>query len=223
MNSFLDKFVAKISIVLLLSVFIKPDACAQTNISLGYYDSEMTSRNIGLIVSKRKKKHTYSYGIKYHIDDKLQPVVYPWGGNLYADNFAQHFGIMLGYEHDLFRNNKVALKAAYSFQGIVNGVRNIYRIYDIQANSFYYDTYKKTPVLFVDNLLSLALNVNLTDKIGFYAQFGGGLSNYVYPDKDSDVKILGVKGSYSWDFIRYAYSAGISYTLANTSKKKKKK
>lgn len=198
------------------------DAFSQTSISLGYYDSEVTSRNIGIMASTQKKKHTYSYGIKYHFNDPLVPGEIAYR-NLYAYNFAQRFGIMLGYERDLFRNKKIALKASYTFKGTISGTRDLYYGIDFSTGQNTEAIFIKNPVYLVDNILGLSLNAQANDKIGFFVKFGGGLHTSWYPAKDYGTKILGVEGDLSADIIRYAYSAGIFYTLTDKSKKNKRK
>ena len=211
----------KIAAFLFVISFSILQTFAQRSISVGYYDSEITSRNIGITASIRKGKKTYSYGIKYHINDALKS----WtslGRNLYANNFAQRFGILLGYERDLFRNKKVAVKASYNLQGTMSGDRNLIHGIDFGTGLYVEEVLERKTVYFVDNIVGFVLDAKVNDKIGFYAKFGGGLMNSWYPAKNSGT-VLGFEGDLNWDFIRYSYSVGISYSLANKPKEKKKK
>ena len=212
----------KIATFLFVISFSILETFAQRSISLGYYDSEITSRNIGITASIREKKSTYLYGIKYHINDDLAHQTGSWGRNLYANNFAQRFGILLGYERDLFRSKKIAVKASYNLQGTISGIRDLVYIIDFNTGLYTESSLERKTVYFVDNILGFILDVKANDRIGFYAKFGGGLMNSWYPAKDYG-KVLGFEGALNWDFIRYAYSAGISYSLADKPKKKKEK
>jgi hypothetical protein len=205
-------------------IFGAKNVSAQTNIDLGYYDFNSTSRNIVLWVDKTyQKKHVFGAGIKYHFDD---PIRSDFSNGLdyrtiSANKWHQRLGFMMQYQRNfLWSNKRIQPFLFYNFQAT----------YGFQKQDGFYDwvsgRWQKqllvTELCLFENQIGVGLDFNLSKKTRLYLNAGVGLVFYWYMNQALVEKQFLNVTSTSRDFDRM-FSGGIKYELISAPKKFPKK
>jgi hypothetical protein len=197
---------------------------AQTNVNLGYYDFNTTSRNIVLWVDKTyQEKHVFGAGIKYHLDDPIRSD-FSNGLNyrsISANKWYQHIGFMTQYQRSfLWNHKKLKPFLFYNFQATY-GFRKQDGFYDWASGRWRKKLLVDEMYLF-ENQIGFGIDFYLSKKIRFYLNAGIGLVFYWYMNQPLvEKKFLNVTTT-NRDFDRM-FSGGIKYELIPPLKKLKVK
>ena len=208
----------KILYILLFVVIISNQAYTQTGIKLDYAYYDITGNNIALSYSKVfKKKHYWSIGLKFHIDDPLRDIPLTFTRQLQAQNFIENIGLSAEYRRLIKLSKSVTFYPFYHFQFTRKSPVIPFTALDL-GTGMIIDTFLVfKPINYWDNAIGVGFEFKLSRKISFNLNAGVGVTfPFLY-----DNTFFG-SDKISYEFI-YMFSGGISYQLTKYKKPKRKK
>src|SRR6056297_263818 len=144
----------------ILFIVIGQTAFSQLDI-IASFNSVDIGRNVSLTLKKDLKKHSFLFGVKYHINK----IVHDNQNNVfrkrfYAKDWKEHFGFNIGYQYN-FDLNTLCIKPFlfYDFQFTNSHTRNLmYLPYDYDLNG---DVLYKEYLEFFGPFIALENNIGL--------------------------------------------------------------
>ncbi len=208
----------KILYTLLLVVFISNQAFTQTGIKLDYAFYDITGNNIAISYSKVfKKKHYWSMGLKFHIDDPVRDIPLIFTRQLKAQNFLENLGLSAEYRRLIKLSKSVTFYPFYHFQFTRKSPVIPFSALDL-GTGMIIDTFLVfKPINYWDNAIGLGFEFKLSRKMSFNLNAGVGVTfPFLY-----DNSFFG-SGKIDYVFIKM-FSGGISYQLTEYKKPLRKK
>ena len=208
----------KISFVLLLISSIINRAYTQTGIKLDYAFYDITGNNISLSISKvYMKKHYFSGGLKFHINDPLRDVPLIFTRQLQSQNFIENFGLTAEYRRLIKLNPSVYFYPFYNFQFTRKSPIVPAHVLDFSTGVYFDTVLVFKPINYWDNAMGVGFEFKLSRKMKFNLNAGVGVTfPFLY-----DNSFFG-SGKITYEFIKM-FSGGISYTLSEYKKPLRKK
>ena len=208
----------KIIYALLLVVFISKQSFTQTGIKLDYAFYDITGNNIALSYSKVfEKKHYWSIGLKFHVDDPVRDIPLIFTRQLKAQNFFENLGLTAEYRRLIKLSKSVTFYPFYHFQFTRKSPVIPFSALDL-GTGMIIDTFLVfKPINYWDNAIGVGFEFKLSRKISFNLNAGVGVTfPFLY-----DNTFFG-SDKISYEFI-YMFSAGISYQLTKYKRPQRKK
>ena len=193
---------------------------AQNAVSISYYDLEKTSRNIGILFSKKINNYTYSIGLKAHINDPLT-IATDFNRNLYSDKWIEHIGLIFNSERNIITKHNFALFGFYNLQLTRKRQRNIHQVRNISNGRIFDTVLIRGPYVCMENNIGIGIKQKIYKSLSIFGGIGGGLAlTYKGLGVPIDGTFLGIEGL-DWQFTR-VWNIGLTYDLINESKKNNK-
>ncbi len=209
----------KILLITLILVILNNLVLSQTDL-LFSYNSVHIGRNINLSIKQNYNKHSFIFGVKYHINS----IVYDNQNNIfkkrfYATSFGEHWGVNFGYQRNfmflkksfypfIFYNfeftnshthNEMYIPVAYAEDG-----RVLYsRVIEIFG-----------PTIALENNIGIGMQQKILNKFYLYQKIGAGMVFYTNID---DRLIGGYTADFDWEFC-HILSIGLIYRFNEQQK-----
>ena len=208
----------KIKYILFLIVFISSQAYTQTGIKLDYAFYDITGNNIALSYSKVfKKKHYWSIGLKFHIDDPLNERPETFTRQLQAQNFIENLGLSAEYRRLIKLSKSVTFYPFYHFQFTRKSPVQPIHALDLGSGMIIDTVLVFKPINYWDNAIGVGFEFKLSRKLSFNLNAGVGVTfPFLY-----DNSFFG-SGKIDFVFIKM-FSGGVSYQLTEYKKPPRKK
>jgi len=208
-----------------LALFLAFSFLSQSSIEFNFNEVYIGS-NLGVNWKRYYPNLSFSTGLTYHINriDQI-PIGTFIKNSAFAENFGQRFGLQLGFEYYLYKNDFFKIGLFYSNQiSLMNQLIKVYSAYDTLVSNpqsefdFLYTKYERIygPVFTSDNVIGITLKNNITKNI--YLSTRGGLGILFWKNTDNSLLLIGGnKINQSYNFTSF-FSIGIGYTFNKKEK-----
>ncbi|MFN4909989.1 MAG: hypothetical protein ACK444_11465 [Flavobacteriales bacterium] len=208
-----------------LALFLAFSFLSQSSIEFNFNEVYIGS-NLGVNWKRNYPNLSFSTGLTYHINriDQI-PIGTFIKNSAFAQNFGQRFGLQLGFEYYLYKNDFFKIGLFYSNQiSLMNQLIKVYSAYDTLVSNpqsefdFLYTKYERIygPVFTSDNVIGITLKNNITKNI--YLSTRGCLGILFWKNTDNSLLLIGGnKNNQSYNFTSF-FSIGIGYTFNKKEK-----
>ena len=184
------------------------------------YNKVYIGRNFSLSHKYNFNKLSIISGVSFHVNRLPTPLSTLLKNGAHTQNFGQHFGIIIGLNYSLYKNNYVLIGLNYT-----NHISNISQIIhsypaigstvpNPQSESdfiYTYSQFKFGPVLTTDNALGLSIKAKLSENLYLSTLFSAGIILWKYSG-DEILLFAGKKPNQGW-VISSQFSLGLGYTF----------
>lgn len=203
-----------------LLIFLSFSSFSQSSIEFNFNDVYI-GRNLSANWKRHYPNLSFSTGLTYHINriDKV-PIGTLIKKSAFAENFGQRFGIQLGFEYFIYKNDFCKIGLFYSNQiSLINQLVKLYPAYDTLVSNpqsefdFLYTKHERNygPVFTSDNVIGITFKNNITKNI--YLSTRGGLGILFWKNTDNSLLLIaGKKNNQSYNFTSF-FSISLGYTF----------
>lgn len=208
----------QIKLLITVLLFIFQSNCFSQHAIEANFNKIYIGRNFSIMHKYDIKKFSIISGVTFHVNRLPTPLGTLLKNGAHSQNFGQHFGLAIGLDYQIYKNNYMSI--AINYTNHLSRVGQIVHSYPAIGSSvpnpqsesdfiYSYSQYKFGPVLATDNAIGLSIKTKLADKLYLSLQFGAGMIFWKY--SGDEILLFAGKKPNQGNVVSSQFSLGIGY------------